>query len=54
LQSFGTGIITGVLGLSYLYAPPEDGWHRPECRTDIARQLTGLLKALFTRPPSRS
>ncbi|WP_327722345.1 replication-relaxation family protein [Streptomyces sp. NBC_00490] len=46
--------ITGTPGHGYPYAPPEDGRHCPECRTDISRQPTGLLKALFTRPPSRS
>jgi hypothetical protein len=54
LQPFGTGAITGALGLSYPYAPPDNGRHYPRCPTGIARHPTGLLKALFTRPPSRT
>lgn len=42
--------ITGAPGHGYPYAPPEDGRHCPDCRTDIARQPTGLFKALFGRP----
>ncbi|MFJ2235088.1 hypothetical protein [Streptomyces sp. NPDC087859] len=46
--------ITGSPALSYPYAPPEDGRRCPDCRTHLARQPPGLLKALFTRTPSRS
>lgn len=42
--------LTGAPGLSYEYAPPEDGQHCPDCRTDLARQPSGLLRAIFGRP----
>jgi hypothetical protein len=43
--------VTGAPGLRYEGAPPEDGRHCPDCRTDLARQPPGLLKALFGRSP---
>ncbi|MDQ0596177.1 hypothetical protein QF037_000522 [Streptomyces canus] len=45
---------TSAPGLSYPYAPPEDGWHCPECRTALARQPMDQFKALFTHPPPGS
>ncbi|WSQ15059.1 replication-relaxation family protein [Streptomyces sp. NBC_01231] len=39
----------GQPGVSYDDAPPEDGRHCPDCRTDLAHQPSGLLKALLGR-----
>ncbi|MFE4578547.1 replication-relaxation family protein [Streptomyces chartreusis] len=44
--------ITGAPGIRYSDAPPEDGRHCPDCRSDLAHQPPGLIKALFTRNPS--
>ncbi|MFJ8351491.1 replication-relaxation family protein [Streptomyces sp. NPDC094153] len=42
--------VTGPPGEYYGDAvPPEDGRHCPTCRTDLAQQPPGLLKALFGR-----
>ncbi|WP_331724031.1 replication-relaxation family protein [Streptomyces sp. NBC_00005] len=43
--------ITGEPGIRYDDAPPDDGRHCPGCRIDLARQPTGLFKALFGRQP---
>ncbi|MGW1044767.1 replication-relaxation family protein [Streptomyces sp. NPDC002547] len=46
----GCGLpVTGQPGILYDNAPPDDGRHCPECRTDLARQPPGLLKTLFSR-----
>lgn len=39
----------GQFGVTYPDAPPADGRHCPDCRTDLARQTPGLFKALFGR-----
>ncbi|MDH6521831.1 hypothetical protein M2163_001176 [Streptomyces sp. SAI-135] len=44
--------VTGPFGVRFDDAPPEDGQHCPLCRIDLARQPTGLLKALLRRPPT--
>ncbi|MDL5198709.1 hypothetical protein [Streptomyces sp. ALI-76-A] len=36
--------VTGTLGILYEHAPPADGRHCPECRTDLARQPPGHLE----------
>ncbi|MFJ3825975.1 hypothetical protein [Streptomyces nodosus] len=42
--------VTGTPGEYYGDAvPSEDGRHCPTCRTDLAQQPPGLLKALFGR-----